>query len=67
MFVFVIKPALTAEVRPVSPGQELDGEIIIERGLRAGEQVVADGQLSLVPGVKVQIMPNTDSRVVKTP
>jgi multidrug efflux system membrane fusion protein len=66
-FVFVIKPDLTAESRPVSPGQELNGEIIIEKGLRTGEQVVTDGQLRLVPGIKVQIKPSLDSRGVKTP
>ena len=61
-FVFVVKPDLTADSRPVSPGQEVNGEIIIEKGLRIGEQVVTDGQLRLVPGTKVQIKPGLDSR-----
>jgi multidrug efflux system membrane fusion protein len=61
-FVFVIKPDFTAESRPVATGQELNGEIIIEKGLQRGEQVVTDGQLRLVPGTKVQIKPALDSR-----
>ena len=57
-FVFVIKPDLTAESRPITPGQETDGETIVEKGLQAGEKVVTDGQLRLVPGAKVGIQPN---------
>lgn len=54
-FVFVIKPDLTAEPRPVVVAQEADGEAVVERGLAAGERVVTDGQLRLVPGSKVNV------------
>src|SRR5439155_907617 len=30
------------------------GEAVVEKGLSAGERVVTDGQLRLVPGVKVE-------------
>jgi multidrug efflux system membrane fusion protein len=30
-------------------------EVVIDKGLAAGEQVVTEGQLRLVPGAKVQI------------
>lgn len=53
-YVFVIKSD-TAEERPVVVGRSLDGETVIERGVQAGEQVVTDGQLRLVPGAKVEI------------
>ena len=33
----------------------LDNESIIEKGLKAGERVVTDGQLQLVPGAKVEV------------
>jgi multidrug efflux system membrane fusion protein len=30
-------------------------DVVIEKGLTAGEKVVTEGQLRLVPGAKVQI------------
>ncbi|MDA8124860.1 MAG: efflux RND transporter periplasmic adaptor subunit [Deltaproteobacteria bacterium] len=54
-FVFVVKPDLTVESRPIAPGQEIDGATVIEKGLQAGETVVTDGQLRLVPGARVEI------------
>jgi membrane fusion protein, multidrug efflux system len=54
-FVFVVKPDLKVEPRTVQPGRRVGGDIIIERGLEAGERVVTDGQLRLVPGAKVEI------------
>jgi multidrug efflux system membrane fusion protein len=53
--VFVVKPDLTVEVRPVAVGRAIDGEVIVTKGLQPGERVVTDGQLRLVPGAKVQI------------
>jgi len=57
-FVFVVKPDLSAEVRPVTVGATLNGETVIEKGVQPGEKVVTDGQLRLVPGAKVE-MKNT--------
>jgi membrane fusion protein, multidrug efflux system len=56
-FVFVVKADATVESRPVVPGTRLGAETIVEQGLRAGERVVTDGQLRLVPGAKVEIKP----------
>ncbi len=53
--VFVVKPDMTVEVRPVEVGRAIDHEIIVKKGLKPGEQVVTDGQLRLVAGAKVQI------------
>jgi multidrug efflux system membrane fusion protein len=53
--VFVVKPDLTVEIRPVEVGRPIDGEVIITKGLTPGERVVTDGQLRLVPGAKVEI------------
>ena len=53
--VFVVKPDMTVEVRPVEVERNIDGEIIVKKGLKPGEQVVTDGQLRLVAGAKVQI------------
>jgi membrane fusion protein, multidrug efflux system len=54
-YVFVIKPDLKAENRPVTSGRSIDGHTVIEKGLKAGEMIVIDGQFQLVPGIKVQI------------
>jgi multidrug efflux system membrane fusion protein len=55
-FVFVIKPDMTVEARPVTLDRSTDGQAVISKGLAAGEQVVTDGQLRLVPGVtKVEL------------
>jgi multidrug efflux system membrane fusion protein len=55
-FVFVIKADMTVEARPVTLDRSTDGQAVISNGLAAGEQVVTDGQLRLVPGVtKVEL------------
>jgi membrane fusion protein, multidrug efflux system len=54
-YVFVVKPDLTADLRPVTVGQTVQGETVIEKGVAAGETVVTDGQLLLAPGSKVEI------------
>jgi membrane fusion protein (multidrug efflux system) len=54
--VYVVKPDNTAEVRPVVVGDYLgDKDIVILDGLRAGDKVVTDGVLKVVPGKPVQI------------
>ena len=54
-FVFVVKPDLSVESRRVEPGRRLERETIVAKGLAAGERIVIDGQLRLVPGSKVDI------------
>jgi multidrug efflux system membrane fusion protein len=54
-YVFVIKPNMTAESRPVVTGSTIAGETVIEQGLQAGETVVTDGQLRLAPGTRVEL------------
>ena len=53
-FVFVVKDG-TAELRPVTAGVTYEDVTVIEKGLSAGEQVVTDGQMRLMPGSKVEI------------
>lgn len=54
-FVYVVKPDLKVEPRTVQTGRRVGGEIVIVRGVAAGERVVTDGHLRLVPGAKVEI------------
>jgi len=52
-YVYVVRPDRTAEVRPVTVARQQGEEMIIARGLSAGEEVVTDGQLRLTPGAQV--------------
>ena len=54
-YVFVVKPDLTVESRPVIVGSQLDQEALVDSGLQAGEMVVTEGQLRLAPGARVEI------------
>jgi multidrug efflux system membrane fusion protein len=60
-FVFVVKPDSTVESRPVKVGRRLARELVIEQGVKAGDRVVTDGQLRLVPGARVEIKPQKPS------
>lgn len=55
-YLFVIKQDMTAELRNVTLGAAHQGLTAIEKGLAAGEQVVVDGQIRVVPGKKVEII-----------
>jgi membrane fusion protein, multidrug efflux system len=58
-YVFVVKPDGTADLRLVKLGQREGNNVIIERGVRAGENVVLAGQMMLIPGFKVRIAQTT--------
>ena len=57
-FVYVVKPDLTVESRVVKVGRRLARDVTIEQGLKAGERVVTNGQLRLVPGARVDVKPD---------
>ena len=54
-YVFVVKPDQTVEARPVVTGRRIAEQIVIQRGVEAGEQVVTDGQLRLAPGMAITV------------
>ena len=54
-FVMVVKADMTIELRPVTVARAVGDESVIASGLKAGETVVTDGHLRLVPGAKVEI------------
>jgi multidrug efflux system membrane fusion protein len=61
-YVFVVKPDLTVESRPVAVDRSLDGLTVVARGLQPGETVVTSGQLQLVGGGKVEIKKESGER-----
>ncbi len=54
-YVFVVKPDNTAELRNVTVSRVVGSDSVITSGVRAGEQVVTDGQVRLTPGKKVAL------------
>lgn len=51
--VFVVRGDLTAELRAVRLGRSHAGRIAVTEGVSAGETIVTNGQLRLVPGARV--------------
>lgn len=52
-FVYVVKQDSTAELRPVTLGQQQGDFVVIQEGVKPGERVVINGQLGVTPGGKV--------------
>jgi multidrug efflux system membrane fusion protein len=56
-YVFVVKADSTAEQRTVKTVRTIGNETVIASGVAPGETVVTDGQLRLIPGIKVEVTP----------
>jgi multidrug efflux system membrane fusion protein len=54
-YVFVVTSELTAEQRQVKVARTIEGDAVISKGVEPGETIVTDGQLRLIPGIKVQV------------
>ena len=57
-YLFVVTPDNKADLRLVSTGAQVDDDIVIGKGVEAGEKVVISGQMGLAPGVAVQEVKN---------
>ena len=53
-FVYVARPDQTVEMRKVRTMSVGEPRLVVEQGLAAGERVVTDGQLRLVPGARYE-------------
>jgi membrane fusion protein, multidrug efflux system len=54
-YAYVIKPDKTVEMRPIKVGRTEANLALVDNGLKAGEQVVVDGQYKLQPGTRVEL------------
>lgn len=54
-YAYVIKPDKTVEMRPIKVAQTEANLALVDSGLKAGEQVVVDGQYKLQPGSRVEL------------
>ncbi|MDQ3828262.1 MAG: efflux RND transporter periplasmic adaptor subunit [Candidatus Tectomicrobia bacterium] len=57
-YVFAVTPGGTAELRDIVVDRTEGPETVVAKGLAAGEQVVTDGHVRLLPGSKVAIKPS---------
>lgn len=53
--LFIVMPDHTANLVTVVVGRTYNGETVVEKGVSPGDTVVTDGQLQLLPGIKVEI------------
>ena len=56
-FIYVVKPDATVEKRFIQTGPEVDNVTVVERGLKANEVIVVEGQHKLSHGNKVESVP----------
>lgn len=54
-YVYVVAEDRTVEMRPVKTGLRVDQDLVIDKGVQAGETIVTEGQLRLAPGSRVQM------------
>jgi len=62
-FVWVVSAGDSAAQREVETGALLEGQMVIERGLAAGDRVIVDGFQKIGPGSPVRPVPLADSTV----
>lgn len=54
-FVYVVNEEGVATIRPIKPGQRQNGNmLVVDQGLEAGEKVIVQGHMQVIPGGKVQ-------------
>lgn len=54
-YVYIVKADQTVEMRTVEVERTAGQETVLKQGVKAGETVVIDGQLRLVPGSKISV------------
>jgi multidrug efflux system membrane fusion protein len=54
-YVYVVKGGKTAELQPVTVERTAGDETVVKTGVAAGDSVVTDGQLRLLPGSRISI------------
>jgi membrane fusion protein (multidrug efflux system) len=57
IYVFVVEDGKAA-IRRIKPGGEIGQDVIVNDGLKGGEQVIVEGLQSIRPGQPVRAAPN---------
>lgn len=66
LYVFVVKPDKTAEIRPVKIGYQGEGLAVIADGLQGGESVITAGQVRVQNGTRVDPRQDTATQAAKS-
>jgi membrane fusion protein, multidrug efflux system len=66
-YAYLIKPDKTVEMRPIKVAQTEGNLALVDEGLKAGEQVVVDGQYKLQPGAHVELTTPEPSQRTRPP
>jgi multidrug efflux system membrane fusion protein len=66
MFTYLIQPDSTVAVADITVGEQNGDTVVIEKGLTAGQQVVASNQYRLQPGSRVHVNGPADKPAAKT-
>jgi membrane fusion protein, multidrug efflux system len=61
-YVYVVGADKTASLRPVTIARTSGDDAVVAGGVKAGEEVVTDGQLPLAPGAPVSVKPPAGGR-----
>jgi multidrug efflux system membrane fusion protein len=62
-YVFTVQPDQTVELRPVTVARLAGDETVVQTGVSAGDTVVTDGHLRLVPGSRISVKNANSTRV----
>jgi multidrug efflux system membrane fusion protein len=54
-YVFLVKPDMTVDMRPIKVTRTAGADTVVESGLQPGDRVVTDGQLKLTKGARVEV------------
>ena len=58
-YIYVVRPDSVVEKRFIETGPEIGTEVLVERGLAGGENIVTEGFHKLRHGLKVKPKPET--------
>lgn len=54
-FVYVVKPDQRVDIKQVATSERIGDETVVSRGVDAGDTVVTEGTLRLIPGARVSV------------
>jgi multidrug efflux system membrane fusion protein len=54
-YVYLVKPDQTVDLRPVTVARVVGADTVIKDGLAAGDTIVTDGHLRLIPGSRISV------------
>jgi membrane fusion protein, multidrug efflux system len=54
LFTYVVQPDSTINVAPITTGEQVNGMVVVRKGLQPGDKVVASNQYRLQPGSHIR-------------